>query len=351
MTRPMGKIQGGMAVALVASSLALGGSLLVSDARAAGVPMNQATEQQKAQAKELFTKAKEAFAAKKFEEALKGFQAANAIVSSPNVRIMMAQALDALGRSDEAYNEAATAEADARMAAAADPKYTDTADAARKLRDTLRAQVCLVTVKVPDGTPPGATLTVAGREIPQQSWNTRIGVKAGTVTVVLSGHPPKEMNAQVGQEATVDFAEAAPPPQPPVGPPPAEEGGGGFAEARPIVAYTAGGVGIAGFVLFGVFGGLASSKYSDLKDSCPDKHCSPDLQNEADKGRTYQTVANVSLAVGIVGVAAGAGLLVWDLLDKPDSGGGGNGTEPPTEAKVRTQLFVGPGSLAVQGTF
>jgi hypothetical protein len=339
----------------VASSLTLGGSLLGADARAAGVPIEQATEQQKAQAKEVFTKAKEAFAAKKYEEALKGFRAANDIVSSPNVRIMTAQALDALGRSDEAYNEAATAEADARAMAATNPKYTETADAARKLRDTLRAQVCLVTVKVPDSVPPGATLTVGGREIPQQAWATRIGVKAGTVTVVLSGHPPKEVNAQVGQEATVDFAEAAPPPpaQAPVEPPPAEESGGsGFAQTRPIVAGVTGGVGVAGFVLFGVFGGLAKSKYSDLDAQCPDKHCTPDLQDEADTGRTYQTVANVSLVVGIVGVAAGAGLLVWDILDKQPSSEGGDGTEgAPAAAKVRTQLFVGPGSLAVRGSF
>jgi hypothetical protein len=136
MHRPKGRIGFGRAATLAASLVALAGPMVAADASAAGVSVEQATDEQKAQAKEVFGKAKDAFAAKKYEEALAGFRAADDIVTSPNVRIMIAQALDGLGRGDEAYTVAADAEATARIAAAGDPKYTETADAARRLMDT-----------------------------------------------------------------------------------------------------------------------------------------------------------------------------------------------------------------------
>jgi hypothetical protein len=366
MHRPMGGNRVGRAAALVASLLALGGPLGASDASAAGTPVEQATEAQKAQAKVVFTKAKEAFNAKKYEEALAGFRAADDIVSSPNVRIMIAQALDGLGKDDEAYTMAASAEATARALAAADPKYTNTADAARKLVDGWRPELALLTVKTPDAVPPEATLKIGERDIPRDAWSQPIAVKPGVVLVVLSGHEPKEVTARAGQDATIDFAAvavAAGPPAPaaaaPASPLPGEgedegKGSSGFAEARPIAAYTAGGLGLVGFVLFGVFGGLASANYSDIEAECtPDQQCPASLASEADTGRSYQTVANVSLVIGIVGVAAGAGLLVWDLLDTEEGGGeSGNGTDGgDATARARSQLVVGPGSVVVRGSF
>jgi hypothetical protein len=94
---------------------------------------------------------------------------------------------------------------------------------------------------------------------------------------------------------------------------------------------------------------MASSTYSDLEDQCPDGVCSPDLESDADSGRTYQTVANVSLVFGIVGIAAGAGLIVWDLVDPSPSDA--PAAEDEATASVRPQLVVGPGAIGLRGSF
>jgi hypothetical protein len=55
---------------------------------------------------------------------------------------------------------------------------------------------------------------------------------------------------------------------------------------------------------------MTSSKYSSLQHSCPQNHCSPDQRDDIDTGKTYQTVANVGLGVGIAGIATGVTLFI-----------------------------------------
>jgi hypothetical protein len=265
---------------------------------------------------------------------------------------MIVQVLDAMGRSAEAYVEAEAVQREAEAAAAADPKYAQTAQAAQQLKDAIRPNIGMLIVNVPPGAAPGATMTVNGREIPQEEWNSPIPVDAGMATVTLTGAQTQEVSVAAGAEATVDMAPAAPPPPPPEPEPEPEDGGFKFEHKRTI-AYIAGGVGAASLIMFAIFGSLASSAYSDLEDGCPTKiGCDPALQATADDGQTYQTVANVTLVIGIVGIAAGAGLFIWDLVEGDDSEAEEGGEEEYDEyAVVKPQLVVGPGSIAVRGRF
>jgi hypothetical protein len=342
----------GVLLASLTTAAVLGGSL---DAVAQGVPVDQATEEQKAAARENFTKGKEAFDAKKYDEALVALRASYDVVASPNSRILIAQCLDGLGKPAEAFAEADAVATQAQAAAATDAKYEETAKAAVALRDALRTKVGLVTVRI-TGTPaPDATLNVGGRDIPRAEWERPIAVTPGAVTVTLSGSPSQQADVAAGAEASVEVG-AAPPPPPP--PPPDDEvevssSDNWFMQNRLPIGIAAGGVGVAGMLLFGIFGGMASSTYSDLEDQCTNGACPADLEGDADDGRTYQTVANVSLVIGIVGVAAGAGLIVWDLLDPVTSEEGDEGDEATAEATaaIRPQLVVGPGAIGLRGTF
>jgi hypothetical protein len=96
-----------------------------------------------------------------------------------------------------------------------------------------------------------------------------------------------------------------------------------------------GGIGVAGLALFTVYGLIDNSTYSDLQSSCPHNACPPGKQGEIDSGRTQQTIANVSLVVGGVGLAAGATMFVISLSHKSS----------PT-----TGLVLGPGYLGVRGS-
>lgn len=74
--------------------------------------------------------------------------------------------------------------------------------------------------------------------------------------------------------------------------------------------YAVLGVGAAGVVTFVIAGLAARSKHDQLVEACGDASC-PDgsHQGDIDAGRTYQTVANVGLLVGVAGGVTGSVLL------------------------------------------
>src|SRR5262249_18247542 len=79
--------------------------------------------------------------------------------------------------------------------------------------------------------------------------------------------------------------------------------------------YIVGGVGAASLVTSGIFFFLRQGTISDLDAACPKRvGCDPSLESKAQSGRTYGTVAFITLGVGIAGLGTGAALL---LLDKP----------------------------------
>ena len=127
--------------------------------------------------------------------------------------------------------------------------------------------------------------------------------------------------------------------RPPRVPPPKRRASNGIDQRA--LAVVAGGVGVLGFATFAVFGVLDQKKYSDLQDKCPGGVCSGSVASGIDTGRTYQTLANVGLVVGLVGAAAGIVLFA---------------TAPsqhalPITARVPTEVAVGPSSMLVRGRF
>jgi len=101
----------------------------------------------------------------------------------------------------------------------------------------------------------------------------------------------------------------APPPPPPPPPPPLVP--------NRLPAFIAFGVGGAGAVLGGVFGGLALAQAGDVKARCLTVPCAPrapdtvaGLQQQANAATAKAWVANVALGVAVAGVATGVALYV-----------------------------------------
>ncbi len=181
--------------------------------------------------------------------------------------------------------------------------------------------------------PAGAVLKVGGRAIPPDQWTRPVISMPGAVDVVLADATGKELARQTvaatgGQQSSVTIdAQPAPPPAPPAAanpddrpdfsqaPPPAATPSSGRAYLRPW-AYGAGAVGVVGFGLFTAFGLMSNSDYNDLKSACVGGRCPPGKSGEISDGKTFQTVANVGLVAGIVGVAAGGTLFVLSLTGK-----------------------------------
>jgi hypothetical protein len=311
-------------------------------AMAQGVPVATASEEQVAQASDHYLKAKEAFEASNFEAALQGFRASHAIVASPNARYMIVASLSELGRNVEGYREAEAGIPEAEAAALTDEKYNTTLKDLTNAKEKLRAKIGMLTVNVTAQTDASATLAIDGATVEPQKWGTAIPVAPGPHTVSLTGHDAQTVNVDPGGDASVEFA--TPTPEPTATVDVSTGDSNWFIENRRIFAYALGGVGVVGMGLFGVFGGLALSKQGDLDDTCTaNKQCPTDSQGDIDDGQTFQVVANTMLVVGAVGLAAGVGLFVWDVLDEPSS------EEGDELATLRVQ--AGPTGIIIGGSF
>lgn len=91
-------------------------------------------------------------------------------------------------------------------------------------------------------------------------------------------------------------------------PPPLSKDDG---DALKTAGYIAGGVGIAGFILFAIAGIGAKNAHDRLDEDCNAGPCT-DASHESDiaDGKLLQTAANIGLAAGLTGLGLGATLIV-----------------------------------------
>jgi hypothetical protein len=93
----------------------------------------------------------------------------------------------------------------------------------------------------------------------------------------------------------------------PAVPPPPNDDGAGLRTA----GYIAGGVGIAGFILFVVAGIGAKNAHDRLEENCGTGQCDEATrQSDIEDGKMLQTAANIGLATGLTGLGLGATLIV-----------------------------------------
>jgi hypothetical protein len=255
-----------------------------------------------------------------------------------------------MGKVGAAYAEIDSVIDESEKAAAKSDKYKKTLDAARAEKDDLKSKVGFVVVNVDTaGRPRDYSVSVGGRTLDPAELGRRVAVDPGSTDVVLklpTGEEERQkVDVEAGKESKVDIAppgaaapaSAAAAPTCPPATPIVERSG---IDQRTL-GIVAGGVGVAGFATFAVFGILDNGKYDELKNGCPNGVCPRALSEEAETGRTYQTIANVGLGVGIVGVVSSVLLFVT----------------APSHAKERTaarkgpQVAVGPGFVSVKDTF
>lgn len=309
---------------------------------AEGASVANATDAQKESAQTTFLAALEKSKAGDHEGALAEFKVSYDIIASPNTRLMIARELSALGRAADAYREAKAAVAIAEEAMQANPKYADAAKAATDEAANMATKVAFVRVDMGGRT--GLELLIGGRSVPSEELGGPIPVEPGDVEVTIRGGgaaaETKRVTVAAGAEGLVSFALVEPPPPPKVEKSPHPFDGG---EGQRITAYALGGVGAAGMLLFATFGGLTAATFSDLEERCPNNACPPSDQaarDDADTGGTYQVVANTTLVIGIVGLAAGAAFFIPTLFPSEDE----------TEA-ARVEPVVGPGYIGMRGSF
>lgn len=328
----------------------MAGTGWVSAAEAAGAPVLTANPQQKQAAQNLYKGAMRSFEARQFDKAFEEFRSSYETVASPNSHLMMARSLRDAGKLVEAHQEYEAVAQEATAAAELDKKYEETSRSAHSEGLALRANLAMVTFRVA-GAPADAQLTVGNRLIDRATWANPHPFAPGDVACTLSVAGKADVQRTVklaaGTEETVTFelSEEGAPASAPESPTPSSSGvhasGNLLGLSKRQWAYVAGGVGAAGFVTFGVFGVMNNARYNDLQNSCPGGQCPGDRSGDVDAGRRYQTIANVGLAVGVVGLGAGTALYFMSRGEQPKQSG----------AARTTEVAVGPGSVLVTGSF
>lgn len=346
-----------LAFALLAVSVASAAS-----ASAAGADPTAATPAQLAQAQKQFAVGRDHIAKKDYDKAIASFRASYDLVASPNTRFSIARALRDMGRYVDAYAEYGKTIAEASALAAKEARYQQTADAAASERSEIESKIALVTFTIAHPAP-DTTLKVGEREVPRSEWSDAVAVAPGSVDAIVTTGGKEaartSMTLGAGDKKTVALDAALPAPPaavtppapttapepgdspfdpnkpPPEAPPPADASQP--TKLRPY-AYVAGGVAAAGFITFAIFGALEKGTFNNLQDQCHGGPCGPAHADDIAAGRTQQTVANIGLVVGAVGLATGVVLFVVSRPSKSAAAGAG------------TAVVVGPSFLGVKGS-
>jgi hypothetical protein len=127
-------------------------------------------------------------------------------------------------------------------------------------------------------------------------------------------------------------------------PPPPDDGG---AKKTPILAWVAGGVGVAGLAVGSVFGVMTLEKRDDIGDHCTGARCDATGARLHDDAQHLALVSTIGFAVGVVGLATSAVLFMMT----PKAEGGVRARATASSAGPRVEPFVGPRALGLQGAF
>lgn len=82
----------------------------------------------------------------------------------------------------------------------------------------------------------------------------------------------------------------------------------------PTASYVAGGLAVTAFMASLAFGGMALYQKGVVRDHCPDRRCDATGARAADAGRRDIALADVGLAVGIVGLGL-ATIITWSSVE------------------------------------
>jgi hypothetical protein len=295
----------------------------------------QASEQDRAQARELARDGFAALDAKDWAKAEDLFRRADALFHAPTLLVGMARAEAQLGKLVEAWNayhrvitEGVPPGANATLVQAVDNAKKEIAD--------VEAREGHVTLDVSGA--PHPAVTVDGVAIDAAAFGRVLPLNPGEHLVhgTADGSLPVDTKFTVAEGGLttlpVHFTPSAP--QAPSVPASAPSG-----RRNHVPAFVAFGVGGAGLIVGAVGGGIAAGKHGDLKRSpCASGRCADPSSFNSTLG-AYHSVATLSTVGFIVaGVGAAAGVTLWFV-------------GPRVKEDAQVGVSFGVGSVGVIGRF
>jgi hypothetical protein len=165
-------------------------------------------------------------------------------------------------------------------------------------------------------TPPGVRVRVDGVELGEGSFDVPLPMDPGAHELSLAvgeGAAPelRRFSLREGEESQLPIRLAAVSP-PTESPPAAARAPVDSYEGRRSWAYVAGGVGLAGLAFGTVTGIVTLNKKSTAEANCSDdlEACNPAGVEANESGKTFAALSGLGFGVGVIGLAAGAYLLL-----------------------------------------
>jgi hypothetical protein len=175
-----------------------------------------------------------------------------------------------------------------------------------------------------EGAPADTTAKMGEMELSAASFGTKLPLDPGEQSILVEapGHEPRRVEltlAEAEQREVVlepgperGAAPAAPAAAPEAAPPPpSPKKEAGFSLGRQGAGFIVGAVGVGGLALGAVSGVLTLNKRAHGNDLCPSAdNCTQAGADALDEARTFRTLTNIGLAVGVLGVGIGGYLVL-----------------------------------------
>lgn len=297
---------------ILALALALAAVSASSPALAAPTPAELA------HAREDFRKGMQLEAANDWAGALARFEAVAQIAMSPAVRFHTARCQHRLGKLLEALGgyRLAAYEASNDPKLATDPKLAEVLREAQAGIVEVEERVPKLIIRRGVGAE-AASVQLDGVALGEASIGNEVQVNPGghTIRYALQGKDFEEkvVTLQEGDSQTIELAfEVAPKPVAKKPAPTLEEPLVVAPQEKKsnVLPWVVMGAGGASLLASGVFYGLRSSAISDHDSQCVNNVCPGSLRATGDSGKSYTTVGNVTLGLGILGLGVGTVLLL-----------------------------------------
>lgn len=305
----------------------------------AGSAMAEPTAADRETARGLMKQGTAARDAGRLEEALKNFEAADAIMHVPSTGYEVAKTRATLGRLIDA-RDIALGIARSQPQPNEPQPFADARIAAQKLSDELEGRIPSVKITVKGAT--DAQITIDGSVLPKALVGLPRKLDPGKHTIVVGSRTLAiEVFEREAKEMTVDLA--APAADPVVKPLDIGTPRDTDTDAKPsksplpLVLMIGGyGIAVAGGVIGGITGAVSISDTNQIKKDCGGSICPPSEKSKIDEANQFATISNIAVVGACVGAAIGiTGTILFFAKSK----------------QTAIRGTIGVGSVGIEGHF
>lgn len=275
------------------------------------------------------------------KEALKNFEAADAIMRVATTGYEVAKTRAALGMLIEARDIALSVARSAPQPGEP-PPFPEARASAQKLSDDLEGRIPSVKINVKGATDP--QVSIDGLPLPKALFGLPRKLDPGKHTIAVKAtEGSRSMVVEVlereAKEMTIDLGSAEKPDPTPLNvaavpdqPPTTKR------SPFPLVLMISGyGLGVAGAVISGITGAISISKTNAIKTECGGTTCPPSQKDNIDSANSFATVSSIALVGAGVGAAVGIVGTIMFFLSKP--------------GKTALRGTIGVGSIGFEADF